>query len=220
MAWILCLTLALRGPMPPSRQVSLPNARSRFALRCVLTSSATVLRRRRRAKLPKTRTCPPEAKSMKPRATNEVNPWLLVAAALSRRGSPLPGWSFAALRLNRAPFSVPRGVQVILSIPGDRSEVNVKWLTTLVLLETDGSFRQHHLLPLDLENPAQRNLLKQYLLELLEVGLSNINRLDHEIRIKLWTRALSAETSAAEEPSKPLRSAPKRRRRRSLTATP
>jgi len=64
----------------------------------------------------------------------------------------------------------------------------VKWLTTIELLETDGRIRQKHMLPLNLLEEAQKKILVDMVLQMLEVGLSNIRDPKHEIRLKLWTR--------------------------------
>jgi len=64
----------------------------------------------------------------------------------------------------------------------------VKWLTTLVLLETDGTIRQKHLLPLDLSVPAQKQILTEMVHQLLEVGITGLSDPLHEVRLKVWTR--------------------------------
>ena len=64
----------------------------------------------------------------------------------------------------------------------------MKWLTTIVLLEMDGSTRQKHVLPLDLKLPGQKKLLTDMLVEMLECGMANLANPEHQIRLKLWTR--------------------------------
>lgn len=80
----------------------------------------------------------------------------------------------------------------------------MKWLTTIVLIETDGKVRQHHLIPLDLSKQAQRQALVQLVKEAMEVGLSNYSDPTHEIRLKIWTRRDPSEKNVASPSKAPL----------------
>lgn len=64
----------------------------------------------------------------------------------------------------------------------------MKWLTTLELLEPDGRIRQKHMLPLNLAEEAQRKILVDMILQMVDVGLAGIKDPKHEIRFKVWTR--------------------------------